>query len=58
LLASDGVPSARPVSETPEGQRQFPDEVHWMVLDTPNGRGVGIFGGTGRDVPVAEPWVL
>jgi arabinogalactan endo-1,4-beta-galactosidase len=44
-----------PFPETPEGQRQFLDEVHRLVLSTPNNRGKGIFwwepavaGGLGR----------
>jgi len=32
-----------PFPESPEGQRQFLDEVHRMVLDTPDNRGKGIF---------------
>ncbi|MEN6429061.1 MAG: glycosyl hydrolase 53 family protein [Phycisphaerales bacterium] len=32
-----------PFPETPEGQRQFLDEVHRMVLATPNNRGKGVF---------------
>lgn len=32
-----------PFPETPEGQRTFLDEVHRLVLATPNGRGQGIF---------------
>lgn len=32
-----------PFPETPEGQREFLDEVNRMVLSTPNNRGVGIF---------------
>ena len=32
-----------PFPETPEGQRQFLDEVHRMVLNTPHNRGKGIF---------------
>lgn len=32
-----------PFPESPEGQRQFLDEVHRIVLDTPNNRGKGIF---------------
>ena len=32
-----------PFPETPEGQRQFLDEVHRLVLDTPDNRGKGIF---------------
>lgn len=32
-----------PFPETPEGQRDFLDEVHRLVLDTPNNRGIGIF---------------
>jgi arabinogalactan endo-1,4-beta-galactosidase len=32
-----------PFQETPEGQRQFLDEVNRMVLSTPNNRGIGIF---------------
>jgi arabinogalactan endo-1,4-beta-galactosidase len=44
-----------PFPETPEGQAQFLDEVHRLVLATPNGLGKGIFwwepavaGGLGR----------
>jgi arabinogalactan endo-1,4-beta-galactosidase len=32
-----------PFPETPEGQRQFLDEVNRLVLSTPNHRGIGIF---------------
>jgi arabinogalactan endo-1,4-beta-galactosidase len=32
-----------PFPETPEGQRQFLDEVNRLVLDTPHGRGKGVF---------------
>lgn len=32
-----------PFPETPEGQRDFLDEVHRLVLNTPNGRGKGVF---------------
>lgn len=32
-----------PFPETPEGQRQFLDEVHRLLLRTPNQRGIGIF---------------
>ena len=32
-----------PFPETPEGQKQFLDEVHRIVLDTPGNRGKGIF---------------
>ena len=32
-----------PFPETPEGQRQFLDEVNRLVLATPNGRGLGVF---------------
>ncbi len=32
-----------PFPETPEGQREFLDEVHRLVLSTPNNRGIGIF---------------
>jgi arabinogalactan endo-1,4-beta-galactosidase len=32
-----------PFPETPDGQREFLDEVHRTVLDTPNNRGKGIF---------------
>lgn len=32
-----------PFPESPEGQRQFLDEVHRIVLDTPNNKGKGIF---------------
>lgn len=34
---------AGPFPETPEGQREFLDEVHRLVLATPHGRGLGIF---------------
>jgi len=32
-----------PFPETPEGQRAFLEAVNQIVLDTPNGRGIGIF---------------
>lgn len=32
-----------PFPETPEGQRQFLDEVHRLVLNTPHNRGRGVF---------------
>ena len=32
-----------PFPETPEGQRQFLDEVNRIVLDTPDNRGIGVF---------------
>jgi arabinogalactan endo-1,4-beta-galactosidase len=32
-----------PFPETPEGQREFLEEVNNMVLATPNNRGVGVF---------------
>ena len=32
-----------PFPETPEGQRQFLDEVHRLVLSTPHNRGKGVF---------------
>ena len=32
-----------PFPETPEGQREFLEEVNRIVLDTPNDRGIGIF---------------
>lgn len=32
-----------PFPETPEGQRQFLDEVHRIVLNTPHNRGKGVF---------------
>jgi arabinogalactan endo-1,4-beta-galactosidase len=32
-----------PFPETPKGQREFLDEVHRLVLATPNNRGIGIF---------------
>ena len=32
-----------PFPETPEGQRQFLDEVHRLVLNTPGNRGKGVF---------------
>ncbi|OHB57481.1 MAG: arabinogalactan endo-1,4-beta-galactosidase [Planctomycetes bacterium RBG_13_44_8b] len=34
---------AAPFPETPEGQRQFLDEVHRMVLSTPDNLGKGVF---------------
>ena len=35
--------SPTPFPQTPEGQRQFLEEVHRLVLSTPNGLGKGIF---------------
>ncbi len=32
-----------PFPETPEGQKQFLDEVNRLVLSTPNNRGIGLF---------------
>lgn len=32
-----------PFPETPEGQRAFLEEVHRLVLNTPDGRGIGVF---------------
>ncbi len=32
-----------PFAETPEGQKQFLDEVNWIVLNTPNNHGIGVF---------------
>ncbi|MBP8303715.1 MAG: glycosyl hydrolase 53 family protein [Phycisphaerae bacterium] len=32
-----------PFPETPDGQRQFLEEVHRLVLATPNHRGIGVF---------------
>ena len=32
-----------PFPETPEGQQQFLDEVHRIILNTPHNRGKGIF---------------
>lgn len=32
-----------PFPETPEGQREFLDEVNRLVLSTPNNRGIGVF---------------
>jgi arabinogalactan endo-1,4-beta-galactosidase len=32
-----------PFPESPEGQRQFLDEVNRVVMETPNGRGKGVF---------------
>jgi len=32
-----------PFPETPEGQRQFLEEVHRLVLNTPHNRGKGVF---------------
>jgi arabinogalactan endo-1,4-beta-galactosidase len=34
---------AAPFPETPEGQKEFLDEVNRLVLDTPDHRGIGIF---------------
>ncbi len=34
---------AGPFPETPEGQREFLDEVHRIVLSTPDHRGIGVF---------------
>ena len=34
---------AQPFPETPEGQREFLEEVTRAVMDTPNGRGKGVF---------------
>jgi arabinogalactan endo-1,4-beta-galactosidase len=34
---------AAPFPETPEGQRQFLDEVNRVIMETPNGRGRGLF---------------
>jgi arabinogalactan endo-1,4-beta-galactosidase len=34
---------AGPFPETPEGQREFLDEVTRIVMNTPNGRGKGVF---------------
>ena len=34
---------AGPFPETPEGQREFLDEVNQLVLNTPNHRGIGLF---------------
>jgi arabinogalactan endo-1,4-beta-galactosidase len=34
---------AAPFPETPEGQKEFLDQVNRLVLDTPNHRGIGIF---------------
>jgi arabinogalactan endo-1,4-beta-galactosidase len=35
--------SPGPFPETPEGQREFLEQVNRLVLNTPNNRGVGIF---------------
>jgi len=40
---SEYVGKAAPFPESPEGQRQFLDEVNRLVLATPNGRGKGVF---------------
>ena len=32
-----------PFAETPEGQKEFLDEVNRMVLSTPSQRGIGVF---------------
>ncbi|HZF14942.1 MAG TPA: glycosyl hydrolase 53 family protein [Steroidobacteraceae bacterium] len=37
------VGKAAPFPETPEGQRQFLDEVNRVVMETPNGHGKGVF---------------
>ena len=37
------VNKAAPFPETPEGQKEFLDQVNRLVLDTPNHRGIGIF---------------
>ena len=34
---------AGPFPETPEGQRQFLDEVNRLVMNTPDHRGIGLF---------------
>jgi arabinogalactan endo-1,4-beta-galactosidase len=36
-----GMPA--PFPESPEGQREFLDEVNRVVMETPNGRGTGVF---------------
>jgi arabinogalactan endo-1,4-beta-galactosidase len=38
-----GRPGAEPFPETPEGQRDFLDAVANVVMDTPDGRGKGVF---------------
>ncbi len=40
---SEYINKPAPFPETPEGQRQFLDEVHRIVLSTPHDRGKGIF---------------
>lgn len=40
---SEYVGKAAPFPESPEGQRQFLDELNRVVMTTPNGRGKGIF---------------
>lgn len=48
LLAISGwipIPGAKnaPFPETPEGQRDFLEEVNRIVMNTPGNRGIGIF---------------
>ena len=45
MLAAHGIQgrSPAPFAETPEGQREFLDEVNRIVLNTPDNRGIGIF---------------
>jgi arabinogalactan endo-1,4-beta-galactosidase len=40
---SEYVGKSAPFPESPEGQRQFLDELNRVVMQTPNGRGKGIF---------------
>ena len=37
------IGKATPFPESPEGQRQFLDELNRVVMETPNGRGKGVF---------------
>ena len=41
--ARESADRAEPFPETPQGQREFLEEVLRLVLDTPDGRGKGIF---------------
>lgn len=41
--ATAGRPGPEPFPETPEGQRDFLDAVANVVMDTPDGRGKGVF---------------
>ncbi len=41
--AQESSGRAEPFAETPEGQREFLDEVTRIVMNTPNGHGKGVF---------------